>query len=304
MPAPDVPEGQHTFLHKENITMALLRDRLLTLPQYLIPQHGLSRLVGSLADSRTPWIKDTFITRFAARYQVDMSEAAEPNLSAYENFNAFFTRALKPNARPLDSRPDSILCPADGAVSQLGPITQDQIFQAKGHSYSLSDLLASDTDAAAYIGGQFATVYLSPRDYHRVHMPLAGRLTKSVYVPGELFSVNTRTAENVPNLFARNERLVAHFDTTLGPMVVVLVGAMIVASIETVWGGVEPIGNEIRVREFPEGQQITLNRGAEMGRFRLGSTAIVLFGPDVMGWDERYAAGTPTRMGERLGSAC
>lgn len=280
--------------------MALSRDRLLTLPQYLLPQHGLSRLVGSLADSRTPWIKDTFIRKFAARYQVDMNEAAEPDLAAYENFNAFFTRALKPGARPLDSREDSILCPADGAVSQLGPISQDQVFQAKGHSYSLSDLLASETDAAPYVGGQFATVYLSPRDYHRVHMPLAGRLVKSVYIPGDLFSVNTRTAEQVPNLFARNERLVAHFDTALGPMVVVLVGAMIVASIETVWGGIEPIGREIRSSDYAD-KSVSLAAGAEMGRFRLGSTAIVLFGPDVMSWDAAYQAGTPTRMGERLG---
>lgn len=280
--------------------MALSRDRLLTLPQYLLPQHGLSRLVGSLADSRTPWIKDTFIRKFAARYQVDMNEAAEPDLAAYENFNAFFTRALKPGARPLDSREDSILCPADGAVSQLGPISQDQVFQAKGHSYSLSDLLASETDAAPYVGGQFATVYLSPRDYHRVHMPLAGRLVKSVYIPGDLFSVNTRTAEQVPNLFARNERLVAHFDTALGPMVVVLVGAMIVASIETVWGGIEPIGREIRSSDYTD-KSVSLAAGAEMGRFRLGSTAIVLFGPDVMSWDAAYQAGTPTRMGERLG---
>lgn len=282
--------------------MALSRDRLLTLPQYLLPQHGLSRLVGSLADSRTPWIKDTFIRKFAARYQVDMNEAAEPDLAAYENFNAFFTRALKPGARPLDSREDSILCPADGAVSQLGPISQDQVFQAKGHSYSLSDLLASETDAAPYVGGQFATVYLSPRDYHRVHMPLAGRLVKSVYIPGDLFSVNTRTAEQVPNLFARNERLVAHFDTALGPMVVVLVGAMIVASIETVWGGIEPIGREIRSSDYAD-KSVSLAAGAEMGRFRLGSTAIVLFGPDVMSWDAAYQAGTPTRMGERLGQA-
>lgn len=283
--------------------MALSRDRLLTLPQYLLPQHGLSRLVGSLADSRTPWIKDTFIQKFAARYQVDMNEAAEPDLAAYENFNAFFTRALKPGARPLDSRPDSILCPADGAVSQLGPISQDQVFQAKGHSYSLSDLLASESDAAPYVGGQFATIYLSPRDYHRVHMPLAGRLVKSVYIPGDLFSVNTRTAEQVPNLFARNERLVAHFDTALGPMVVVLVGAMIVASIETVWGGIEPIGREIRSTDYADKPAVELASGAEMGRFRLGSTAIVLFGPDVMSWDSAYQAGTPTRMGERLGQA-
>lgn len=280
--------------------MALSRDRLLTLPQYLLPQHGLSRLVGSLAASRTPWIKDTFIQKFAARYQVNMSEAIEPNLTAYESFNAFFTRALKPGARPLDTRADSILCPADGAISQLGPIHQDQVFQAKGHSYSLSDLLASEADAAPYVGGQFATVYLSPRDYHRVHMPLAGRLVKSVYIPGDLFSVNTRTAEQVPNLFARNERLVAHFDTALGPMVVILVGAMIVASIETVWGGIEPIGREVRSTDYAN-KPVALAAGAEMGRFRLGSTAIVLFGPDVMAWDAAYQAGVPTRMGERMG---
>lgn len=281
--------------------MPSLTDRLLTLPQYLLPQHGLSRLVGHLAESRTPWIKDSFIEHFAARYQVDMSEALQPQLSAYENFNAFFTRALKPGARPLDPRPDSILCPADGAISQLGPISGDRVFQAKGHDYTLSDLLASSEDAKAFEGGQFATVYLSPRDYHRVHMPFTGTLTRSVYVPGDLFSVNTRTAENVPRLFARNERLVAHFDTAMGPMVVILVGAMIVASIETVWGGVEPIGKQIRTTRHEPGQ-VVLNSGDELGRFRLGSTAIVLFGPDVMQWDSRYAAGVETRMGERLGT--
>lgn len=280
--------------------MALSLDRLKTLPQYLVPQHGLSRLVGSLAESRHPLVKDTFIRRFAARYQIDMSQAAQPDLGAYENFNAFFTRALKDGARPIDNRPDSIVCPADGAVSQLGPITEDRIFQAKGHSYTLADLLASEVDAAPYVGGQFATIYLSPRDYHRVHMPLGGKLVKSVYVPGELFSVNTRTAEQVPNLFARNERLVAHFDTAAGPMVVVLVGAMIVASIETVWGGVEAIGPDVRVTDL-SAQDISLDTGAEMGRFRLGSTAIVLFGPDVMQWDAEYQAGSPTRMGQRLG---
>lgn len=280
--------------------MALTLDRLFTWPQYLVPQHALSRFVGKLADSRRFTVKDTFIRRFAARYDVDMSEALEPDLGAYENFNAFFTRALKPGARPLDSDSKSILCPADGGVSQLGPIHQDQIFQAKGHSYSLSDLLADEADAQTYIGGQFATVYLSPRDYHRVHMPFTGRLTKSVYVPGDLFSVNTRTAEQVPNLFARNERLVAHFETELGPMVVVLVGAMIVASIETVWAGIEAIGPGVRVTDFGNAGPV-LDKGAELGRFRLGSTAIVLFGPDVMAWDEAYEAGTPTRMGVRMG---
>ncbi len=281
--------------------MALTVDRLRTSVQYLLPQHGLSRLVGKIASSTTPWIKDTFIQRFAERYNVDMSEALEPDLSQYACFNDFFTRALKPGARPLCTENDSILCPADGAISQLGPITNDRVFQAKGHDYSLNDLLADNTSAQAYIGGQFATVYLSPRDYHRVHMPLTGKLTRSVYVPGDLFSVNTLTAQTVPNLFARNERLVAHFDTEAGPMVVILVGAMIVASIETVWGGVEAIGSEIRTRDFAAHEQITLNSGDELGRFRLGSTAIILFGPNVMSWEKEFVTSSSTRMGQRLG---
>ncbi|MEO6698611.1 MAG: archaetidylserine decarboxylase [Paraperlucidibaca sp.] len=281
--------------------MAFSVDRLRTSVQYLLPQHGLSRLVGKLAASTTPWIKDTFIQRFASRYNVDMREALEPDLTQYASFNDFFTRALKDGARTLCTHADSILSPADGAISQLGPITGDRVFQAKGHDYSLSDLLADNTRAQAFIGGQFATVYLSPRDYHRVHMPLTGRLTRSVYVPGDLFSVNTLTAQTVPNLFARNERLVAHFETEAGPMVVILVGAMIVASIETVWGGVEAIGSDIRVRDFAPNEQITLNSGDELGRFRLGSTAIIVFGPGVMSWENNFVTGTPTRMGQRLG---
>lgn len=275
-------------------------DRLMTVPQYLLPQHALSRLVGKLAASKTPWLKDAFIRRFAARYQVDMREAAQPDLGQYACFNEFFTRPLKAGARTIDAQANSIVCPADGAVSQLGPITGDQVFQAKGHSYSLSDLLASETDAKVFENGHFATIYLSPRDYHRVHMPFAGTLTKSVYVPGDLFSVNTRTAENVPNLFARNERLVAHFDTALGPMVVILVGAMIVASIETVWGGLEPIGNSIRCSQP---NAVYLDKGAEMGRFLLGSTAIVLFGKNVVQWQSHLNAGSSVKMGAVLGKA-
>jgi phosphatidylserine decarboxylase len=274
-------------------------DQLKTLPQYLLPQHALSRLVGKLAASKTAWIKDTFIRRFAARYQVDMSEAAQPDLNQYACFNDFFTRPLKAGVRAIDSTEGAIVCPADGAVSQLGPITGDQVFQAKGHSYSLADLLASEADAKLFENGHFATIYLSPRDYHRVHMPFAGTLTKSVYVPGDLFSVNTRTAENVPNLFARNERLVAHFDTALGPMVVILVGAMIVASIETVWGGLEPIGRSIRCSR-PDA--INLDKGAEMGRFLLGSTAIVLFGKNVVQWQDHLTAGSCVKMGTIIGT--
>lgn len=281
------------------------RDKLLTLPQYFVPQHMLSRLVGWLAESRSPMIKNTFIDFFAKRYQVNMSEAIEENPLAYENFNAFFTRALKPDARPVDATPGSIVCPADGAISQLGPIQGDVVFQAKGHYYSLCELLGGDKQrASAFEGGQFATVYLSPRDYHRVHMPFTGTLREMVFVPGDLFSVNTRTAENVPRLFARNERVVAIFDTEIGPMAVVLVGAMIVASIETVWAGVvAPRRRGVQVSDYraTPREPIVLEKGAEIGRFRLGSTAIVVFGPGVAAWDVKYKEGVATRMGEVLG---
>jgi phosphatidylserine decarboxylase len=282
------------------------RDKFLTSLQYMVPQHLLSRLVGLLAASPSSAIKNTFIQKFATRYQVDMNEAAQPDLLAYENFNAFFTRALKPGARPIDSSADSIVCPADGAISQLGPIDGDRVFQAKGHDYSLTELLGGDpARAKPFANGVFATVYLSPRDYHRVHMPYGGTLREMVYVPGDLFSVNTRTAANVPRLFARNERVVALFDTDLGPMAVVMVGAMIVTSVETVWAGlIQPHGRQVLVTRYGEKQSpIVLEKGDEMGRFRLGSTAIVLFGKDVAAWERQYRDGTPTRMGTVLGRA-
>lgn len=233
-----------------------------------------------------------------------MSEALVEDLSAYEHFNAFFTRALKPGARPLDETPGAILCPADGAVSQLGPIEHGRIFQAKGHGFSAQELLGGDPAMAApFMGGEFATIYLSPKDYHRVHMPLAGTLREMVYVPGRLFSVNQTTAENVPELFARNERVVCLFDTERGPMAVVLVGAMIVASIETVWAGlVTPPKRELKTFRYDEASRapIHLEKGAELGRFKLGSTAIVLFGPEQVRWAESLGAGSAVRMGQLL----
>jgi phosphatidylserine decarboxylase len=281
------------------------RDKLLTLIQYFIPQHLLSRLVGWLADTRIPFIKNAFIGQFAMRYQVNMLEAQEENPLAYENFNAFFTRALKEGARPIDASPNGIACPADGAISQLGDISGDVIFQAKGHSYSLKELLGGNSDRARpFLNGKFATVYLSPKDYHRVHMPYTGTLREMIHVPGDLFSVNTRTAQNVPRLFARNERVVAIFDTDIGPMAVVLVGAMIVASIETVWAGVvAPASRAVHVTQYQQNATapITLEKGAELGRFRLGSTAIVCFGPGVTAWESHFEEGSPTRMGELLG---
>ena len=276
--------------------------------QKLVPQHLLSRVVGRVAESAR--LKKPFIRWFVKRYSVDMSDAQEQDPLAYENFNAFFTRSLKAGARPFaeginDALP--ILCPADGAISQLGEINEHGLLQAKGRYYTVADLLASNQDAADFDGGSFATVYLSPKDYHRVHMPVAGKLTKMSYIPGDLYSVNKQTAEGVPNLFARNERLVCLFDTELGPMAVVLVGAMIVAGIETVWAGRVCPGRDrhkVQVTQYEATvPAIELAAGAEIGRFYLGSTAIVLFGHAAVELNGKLAADSPVRMGQLLGLA-
>jgi len=282
-----------------------MKQRLFIASQYLLPHHLLSRLIGCAAECRAGWFKNRLITWFARQYQVNMSEAQVEEPTAYPHFNDFFTRALKEGARPLDPTPGAVLCPADGAVSQLGKIEHGRIFQAKGHSFSLVELLGGDNERAApFMGGEFATIYLSPKDYHRVHMPLAGTLKEMVYVPGRLFSVNQTTAENVPELFARNERVVCLFDTERGPMAVVLVGAMIVASIETVWAGlVTPPKRSLKTFRYDEAARapVTLDKGAEMGRFKLGSTAIVLFGPKQVQWAAQLGAGSAVRMGQGLG---
>ena len=279
-------------------------DKIFIFLQHILPQHLLSRTVGWLARVQHPaWLKNWLIHLFIRRYCVNMAEAAEPDATRYPCFNAFFTRALREGARPLAAA--DVLCPADGAISQLGDIEGGRIFQAKGQSFSAWELLGGDTERAPlFDGGRFATIYLSPRDYHRVHMPLAGRLTATRYVPGELFSVNGVTAENVPRLFARNERLVCHFDTEAGPMAMVLVGAMIVAGIETVWAGqvAPPPDRPVAVDYLNLPEPVSLEKGAEMGRFMLGSTVILLFPRDAVVWDEAYAAGVSTRLGDRLGS--
>ncbi|WP_285258747.1 archaetidylserine decarboxylase [Halopseudomonas bauzanensis] len=279
-----------------------MRDRLFITSQYLLPQHLLSRLAGGLANCTWSWVKNPFINWFVKRYQVDMSQAVEPDPTAYRCFNDFFTRALLPDARPLDAGEASILCPADGAISQLGKIEHGRIFQAKGQSFSVLELLGGNpVHAEQFQGGEFATVYLSPSDYHRVHMPLGGTLRDMIYVPGKLFSVNQTTAENVPELFARNERVVCLFDTDAGPMAVVLVGAMIVASVETAWAGlVAPPQRQLRSESYGHSAP-ELERGAEMGRFKLGSTAIVLFAPGRARWDEHLTAGSLVRMGQKMG---
>ena len=280
-----------------------MKENLFIWLQHLLPQHLLSRMVGALAQCRTPWLKNLLIRRFCQHYHVDMSEALEPNLESYEHFNAFFTRALKPDARPLDTTPGAILSPADGAISQLGKIEHGRIFQAKGRSYGLTTLLGGDCQRAdPFINGTFATIYLSPRDYHRVHMPLSGTLRESIYIPGDLYSVNGTTTAGVDNLFARNERLVTIFDTEAGPMAMVLVGAMIVAGIETVWQGqVAPLPRQPLILDrFDNQSPPRLEKGSEMGRFKLGSTVILLFPEGRTNWLETLQAGSPVRVGERL----
>ena len=278
-------------------------NTLFILIQYLIPHHLLSRLTGLLAASETRWLKNLFILRFIAAYRVNMSEAAEPDPRQYSCFNTFFTRALKPGARPFAPAPNAVLSPADGAISAIGAIHDDMVFQAKGHTFSLTALLGGDSQRAApFRNGSFATVYLSPKDYHRVHIPLGGTLREMIYVPGRLFSVNQTTAENIPGLFARNERAVCLFDTPNGPMAVVLVGAMIVAAIETVWAGkVAPAPGGLQVTDYRYATpRVQLNKGDELGRFLLGSTAIVLFGPGVVTWRADLGSGAAVRMGEQI----
>lgn len=279
--------------------------KLFALIQYPLPHHLISRGVGYLAQSKTPWLKNTLIKRFIRIFGVNMSEAAEPDPTRYQNFNEFFTRPLKEGVRPVADQEHGMVCPVDGTISQSGPIDYGRIFQAKGHSYSVLDLLGGDVDRAApFMGGSFSTIYLSPKDYHRIHMPVTGTLKEMIHVPGRLFSVNPATTENVSGLFARNERVVAIFDTEYGPMAMVLVGAMIVASIETVWAGqVTPLNREVAVTRYdPENSQaITLQKGEEMGRFKLGSTIVMLYGPQVAEFMTSMTPGRPTRMGEEYG---
>lgn len=276
------------------------KDKLFIVLQYVLPQHLLSRIVGLLAENETPWLKNFLIEKFIRQFRVNMNEAAQSDYKLYHNFNSFFTRPLADGVRKICA--EGIACPADGQISQLGKIEYGRIFQAKGQSYSAVELLGGDEELAKkFDDGLFATVYLSPRDYHRVHMPAAGKLLRSIYVPGDLFSVNTTTAENVPRLFSRNERLVAIFDTQYGEMAVVLVGAMIVAGIETVWSGqVAPRLRKIEVQDFAAPlDPVQLEKGAEMGRFKLGSTAIVLFRQD-SGLQWQAAAGDAVLMGQLL----
>jgi len=271
--------------------------------QYLLPKKLLTVLMGKLAGLRAGPLTHAVIRRFVARYRVDMSEAADPRIESYATFNDFFTRPLKDGVRPVSDAP--FVCPVDAAISQYGPIEHDQIFQAKGHSYSTTALLAGDHELARrFDHGHFATLYLAPRDYHRIHMPCDGRLLQMAYVPGELFSVNPLTARHVPGLFARNERVVCAFETHFGPFVMVLVGATIVGSMATVWHGVvnPPRTRDVRRWDYAT-QRIELRKGQEMGRFLLGSTVILLFPQNVVTFHPDWAPARSVRLGEAMATA-
>ena len=281
---------------------ASLSDRIKAWLQYPLPQHSLSRLTHLLTRIESPAFKNWAIRDFVRRFGVDMSEAAEPDVTAYRTFNAFFTRSLRTGARPIAAETDAVVSPVDGAVSQLGAIEDGRIFQAKGQGFSALELLGGDAESAAlFRDGAFATLYLSPRDYHRIHMPVPGALRKMLHVPGRLFSVNPPTTRAVPRLFARNERVACLFETDAGPLALVMVGAMNVASIETVWAGevTPPHRHAVRAWNYKAGE-LRLEKGAEAGRFNMGSTVILLFAKGRIRWDTDYGPGSAVRMGRKL----
>ncbi|HEX5340446.1 MAG TPA: archaetidylserine decarboxylase [Gammaproteobacteria bacterium] len=285
-------------------TGASFADRLKAALQYPLPQHAISRAVYRLTRIRQPAFKNWITRDFIRRFGVNMAEAAQPDPTGYVSFNAFFTRALRDGARPLAAEADAIACPVDGTVSQAGVIAAGRIFQAKGQSFTTRELLGGDAALAAqFDAGLFTTLYLSPRDYHRIHMPLAGKLTRMIHVPGRLFSVNPPTTRALARLFARNERVIALFETGIGPMAVIMVGALNVGSIETVWAGeiTPPRGRTLRNLDYND-ENFLLAKGAELGRFNMGSTVILLFAPGRVKWEPVLAAEQGVRMGQRIGT--
>ena len=271
--------------------------------QYLLPHHLLTWLIHKLARIRTRWFKNMMIRSIAKHFGVNWSEALYSSADEYQHFNAFFTRQLKPDARPISPQADALICPADGAISSFGKIQAGQIFQAKGHDFSCAELLASDELAEHYKDGDYITIYLSPKDYHRIHMAVTGELKSMSHVPGRLFSVAPYTVEEIPRLFARNERSIHNFKTVLGDHALILVGAMLVASMETVWHGLinPPRAKKLRHFDYPAGK-IQLQRGEEMGRFNMGSTVVLLFPENTIQWHKDLHSGQQVKMGEALAS--
>jgi len=282
---------------------ATLGDQLFAGLQYPLPQHLLSRAMHRLSHSERPWLKTPLIGGYRRLIGVDLSEAENSHPEAYRSMNAFFTRSLKSDARPLSDKPQTVISPVDGTVSQAGKICEDRLFQAKGREYSLAELLANDAEASTFEHGQFATLYLSPRDYHRVHMPVPGQLRRMIHIPGRLFSVNPLTVRSVPRLFARNERVVCLFDTEQGPLAVIFVGAIFVGSIETVWHGEVTPPEAVEVQNWDYNDSVLrYERGGEIGRFNMGSTIILLAGKGQLNWSTALQAGAKLRMGEAIGS--
>ena len=280
---------------------ASLGDYRFALPQYIIPHHFISRITLGVTRIKIKWLKNAIIKWVIKRYKVNLAEAVDEDINNYQHFNEFFTRPLKASVRPIASGDNLLCCPVDGAVSQVGDIKDDTIYQAKGHDYSAKTLLGGYSDIAdQFSQGKFATLYLSPRDYHRIHMPVTGTLKHMVYVPGRLFSVNPQTARVIPNVFARNERVIAIFDTEFGAMALVLVGALNVACIETVWQGVvtPPHKQPIHRWVYDQEQDIVLNKGDEMGRFNMGSTVICLFENAALNFDSAFKEAAPIIMGQ------
>ncbi len=276
---------------------------LFPLIQPLLPHHLISRVVGAAANSQWPPLKRLLINQVSKHYDIRLDDYVIEDKEQFESFNAFFTRELKPQARPVDTQPHGVACPVDGTVSQTGSINEGVIFQAKGKYYSAEALVGDEDRAADYLKGNFATLYLAPNNYHRIHMPMHATLTAMTYIPGRLFSVNSQTTEHIDRVFARNERVVAHFKTLHGPMAMVLVGALNVGSIETVHQGVvAPNGmREVTHWDYPSHQQLTFSKGEEFGRFNLGSTVILLTGPDMVQWNDRLDTGTTLTMGMAIG---
>lgn len=281
----------------------MLLDKIKIALQYIMPKHALSRLVGKFAAAKAGWFTTKAISWFIKAYDINMDEAKLKKASDFDTFNDFFTRELEEGARTINDNPATLCYPVDGKISQQGNIEAGKLIQAKGFDYSLTTLLGGDEKTAApFQGGKFSCIYLAPKDYHRIHMPIKGTLREMIYVPGDLFSVNPLTANNVPNLFARNERVVTIFDTEHGPMAMVLVGATIVASIETVWAGTitPPAGKDVFRWHYPADgiNSVTLNKGDEMGRFKLGSTVVSTFAPNMVEFSETAGPDTVTRLGK------